>query len=601
MKMLPFLRSHEPASLLFRPKSRTFVGAILERKLAWLLLAWLALGSLLQLVAASEPRIVNIYNFIRNSDFRLQNSEELMFDCTRRQIDLLKRFNLPATWALQYDALINPRYQILLKEQLGTNDEIAAWWEIPRPLAEKAGIQWRGQHDWDPAANVGFSPGYTPRERLALVDAYMADFKAAFGHYPHTVGSWFIDEVTLDYLAEKYGIVASCNCKDQIGTDFYTLWGGYWNQAYYPSRLNSYMPAQTRAGQINVPIFRMLGSDPIYQHGVTPGLISLEPVYAAGGGGMPQWVDWFLRNLTRQPSLAFGYTQAGQENSFTWSAMQKGLNYQIPLLASMAHAGDLRVQTLEQSGIWFRKHFPLTPATSVVALDDWKAQGHRTVWYDSRFYRLNLLWTKERFFIRDIHCFDEHLVSPTHQAPLENTSLTYETLPIVDWAFWSLGGKERAGMWPELEAPDGKLSPMQADGGPVVKEASHTELSIQQPLQGGGTFSILCAERGVTFKGFDARGRPLRWACHILGGAPLEAAVKQITATTMVYTHSGVDYQLKLGPVAGSCRRRADGSILLTPNDTGTLVMTFDTSTVAANAGRHAASASPHRRQDLNP
>ena len=28
------------------------------------------------------------------------------------------------------------------------------------------------------------------------------------------------------------------------GTDGYTLWGGYWNQAYYPSRLNSYMPAQ---------------------------------------------------------------------------------------------------------------------------------------------------------------------------------------------------------------------------------------------------------------------------------------------------------------------------------------------------------------------
>lgn len=71
--------------------------------------------------------------------------------------------------------------------------------------------------------------------------------------------------------------------------------------------------------------------------------------------------------------------------------MRKGPNYQIPLLASMAEAGDLRIETLEQSGKWFRKKFALTPATSVVALDDWKAQGHKTVWYDSRFYRLNLL------------------------------------------------------------------------------------------------------------------------------------------------------------------------------------------------------------------
>ena len=171
-------------------------------------------------------------------------------------------------------------------------------------------------------ANVGFSPGYTPAERTRLVDVYMADFKAIFGRYPRTVGSWYIDEVTLAYMAKQYGIIASCNCKDQIGTDFYTLWGGYWNQAYYPSRLNAYMPAQTRAGQIDVPIFRMLGSDPIYQHGTTPGLISLEPVYHDGGGGSADWVNWFMHNLIEQPALAFAFTQAGQENSFGLEAMK---------------------------------------------------------------------------------------------------------------------------------------------------------------------------------------------------------------------------------------------------------------------------------------
>ena len=184
---------------------------------------------------------------------------------------MFKQAGLPATWALQDLTLINPRYQKLFKEELGTNDEIAAWWEIPHRLAGKAGLKWRGKHEWDPAADVGFAPGYTPEERHRLVDAYMADFKAIFGYYPRTAGSWFIDEVTLAYMAERYGIVASCNCKDQVGTDGYTLWGGYWNQAYYPSRLDSYMPAQTRAAQIDVPIFRMLGSDPIYQHGTTPG------------------------------------------------------------------------------------------------------------------------------------------------------------------------------------------------------------------------------------------------------------------------------------------------------------------------------------------
>ena len=190
------------------------------------------------LLNENGPRIVNIYCFCRENDFRLENSQKILFQATIRQVQLVKQARLPATFALQYDALTDTNYQKLFKEQLPGHCEIAAWWEIPRALAERAGLAWRGQHEWDPAANVGFSPGYTPEERRKLVDAYMADFKAIFGCYPKTVGSWYIDEVTLAYMAQKYGIVASCNCKDQIGTDGYTLWGGYWNQAYYPSRQN---------------------------------------------------------------------------------------------------------------------------------------------------------------------------------------------------------------------------------------------------------------------------------------------------------------------------------------------------------------------------
>lgn len=523
---------------------------------------------------AREPRIVNIYNFIRNSDFRLRNSEEILFDCTRRQIELLKEVGLPATWALQYDALINPRYPKLLKEQLTARDEIGAWWEIPQQLAEKAGLKWRGRYEWDPEAHVGFSPGYTPEERRKLVDVYMADFKAAFGYYPRTVGSWFIDEVTLSYMAEKYGLVASCNCKDQIGTDFYTLWGGYWNQAYYPSRVNSYMPAQTRKGQIDMPVFRMLGSDPIYQHGTTPGLISLEPVYKSGGGGMPRWVDWFMESLIEEPSLAFGYTQAGQENSFGWDAMKDGLIYQVKLFAQQAREGKIQVETLEQTGKWFRKNFPVTPATSVVALKDWKGQGRKTVWYDSRFYRLNLLWEEDGFFIRDIHCFNEGLVSPTHETPLRQTSLVYETLPVVDWATWSQAGVKGAGMRPVLVAADGTTSPLRPEGMPKVTELNATELSIVQPLKGGGTLSMVCAEKRVTMKGADGGGKPLKWAWEIVGGERLKSMVKEVNASGVVYRHSGAEYRLKVG--AGSCRRLADGGLELVPTKAGKLVLNLD-------------------------
>ncbi len=544
------------------------VAAVLRASLV----CTLVLAGTLPAAAAAAPRIVNIYNFIRNSDSRLRDSEPLLLEATRKEMELTKQYDLPATWALQYDALINPLYQKLLKEELRAGDEVAAWWEIPRPLIEKAGLKWRGRHDWDWAANVGFSPGYTPDERRKLVDVYMADFRAIFGRYPRTVGSWFIDEVTLAHMAARYGIVASCNCKDQIGTDGYTLWGGYWNQAYYPSRLNSYMPAQTKAGQLDVPVFRMLGSDPIYQHGTTPGLVSLEPVYAkGGGGGMPKWVDWFFDSFAKQPSLAFAYTQAGQENSFTWAAIQDGLTYQIPLIARLAKAGTLRVETLEQSGRWFRQQYPVTPPTAVVALDDWKDEGRRTVWYNSRFYRLNVLWEKDSFFIRDIHCFDESVVSPTHTTALQASTLAYETLPVVDWAQWSQAGTPRAGLWPVSVADGGATQALVADGAPTVKEVNATDLAITQPLRGGGSFSLVCSEASLACAATDGDGHPMTWAWDLIGGPRLAATVTDVSANAVSFSAHGARYQLRLA--AGQAKAIAAGHLRLTADTQGKLVL----------------------------
>ena len=551
-------------------KPKSVVLAIPRGSLTFLILCGVALADTLHAADAGEPRIVSIYNFVRNSDYRVPNSEDVLYETTRRQIQLIKQANLSATWALQYDALINPRYQKLFKEQLASQDEIAAWWEIPQALAEKAGLKWRGRHEWDSTANVGFSPGYTPKERRKLVDVYMADFKAIFGYYPRTVGSWYIDEVTLAYMAKGYGIVASCNCKEQVGTDGYTLWGGYWNQAYYPSRLNAYMPAQTRGGQIDVPIFRMLGSDPIYQYGTTPGMFTLEPVYPEAGGS-PDWVAWFMNNLIHQPALAFGYTQAGQENSFGWEAMKTGLTQQVAFIAKRSEAGEIQVETLAQAGEWFRHRYALTPPTAVVVLDDWKHQNRKTVWYDSRFYRINFFWENGAFFIRDLHRFDENVVSPTHDTALAAKSLTCETLPVMDGCLWS--GPQPAGMWPVLLSPDGKNPHMNPDGPPVVKELNLTELSISQPLRGGGTFSIVCGETNVTFTGMDGQGQPLRWAVDLVGGARQKSAVRTVASKGINYHYAGMDYELRLSPDAGFCRQFGDGAIRLSPNSSGKLVL----------------------------
>ena len=518
-----------------------------------------------------EPRIVNIYNFIRNSDYRLQNSEDVLFEATRNQIELLKPTGMPVTWALQYDALINPKYQKLLKENAGPDDEIGAWWEFPRPLVEKAGIKWRGHdHEWDSTANVGFSPGYTPADRRKLVDVYMAEFKEIFGRYPASVGSWYIDEVTLGYMADRYGIVASCNCKDQIGTDGYTLWGGYWNQAYYPSKVNAYMPAQTKGGQIDVPIFRMLGSDPIYQYGGGHGISSLEPVYPRSGGSA-KWVNWFMMNLIEQPSLAFAYTQAGQENSFGWNSMKDGLTMQVNLLSEQANAGKIQVMTLENAGRWFKSKYPLTPPTSMTYLDDWSDGDRKTVWYNSRFFRANFLWEGDQFRIRDVHCFDQSIESVTHDSALKSRTLAYTTLPVMDEALWT--GSAGSGIYPVLLDIDGNSSVMKLDGEPTVTESSETSLSIVQKLTGGGKISIICAETSLAFSGENAAGEPLAWAWEMKGGEGLRNAVKKVESNRITFREGKTKYQIETASSLGSFDKFGDGGLRLIPNANGRLVL----------------------------
>ncbi|MGC8746615.1 MAG: hypothetical protein ACP5SQ_08325 [Candidatus Saccharicenans sp.] len=445
----------------------------------------------------NSPRLVNIINFVRECEPRVDwITPEVLYQTVVEQIKIINQYNFKATFLLQYDALIDPRYQKLMKELPADRFEIGAWWEIPQPLVERSGYKWRGRYPWDWHANVGFATGYTPEEREKLIDTYMQDFKKIFGYYPKSVGSWFIDAHSLRYMHEKYGVVASCNCKDQVGTDGYTLWGGYWSGGYYPSQLNAYMPAQNAQNQIPVPIFRMLGSDPIHQYdsGLGTGnqsVISLEPVYEKGGGD-ESWCRWYFDWFINEPALNYAYVQVGQENSFTWKRMSRGYQIQMKILDELVRQGKIVLQTLSETGRWFKENYQVTPPTSVVVLKDYSEKNLKTVWYNSRFYRANLLWEQGTLRFRDIHLFDEKVASDYLKKPGTSTQCFYYTLPLVDGFFWS-STEVVAG----LRFKQGKGKEIR--GGELVVDAfSNGQLSVRWPTDSSaGQISIQFIENSI--------------------------------------------------------------------------------------------------------
>lgn len=516
------------------------------------------------------PAIVNIINFIRGVEPR--HPQRDLLEPVVNQVRLLKEHRLPGTFLIQYDAMLDDRFVDLLKSELDDGCEIGGWLELTQPHVEAAGIEWRGRYPWDWHVNVGFSVGYAPSQRETLIDLYMQKFRDTFGAYPQSMGSWFIDAHTLAYLSDKYGIVASCNCKDQIGTDGYTLWGGYWNQAYYPSRRNAYMPAQTQDAQIPVPVFRMLGSDPIYQYEVDSGpngqaVVTLEPVYTGrkGGGGREEWVRWFFDELIRRPNLAFGYTQIGQENSFGWEKMARGLTGQIELAAELARAGKLRVETLAETGRWFRQAYPLTPPTAVMGVTDWRGEGRSSVWYNSRLYRTNLFWEDGALRIRDIHIFNENYSERYLTETETSRSCVYDTLAVMDGETWSRGGL-RAGLRPVRLTESGAAGDRLTGAGspPEVTESGPGRLQVDWELAGGGALRIVCEEDRMHIGPRDA-ATVGPWALEMTWSEDAVTEIQGILPGAIRYEHNGFDYELQLPDSVATRLDRQTPTILITP------------------------------------
>lgn len=387
-----------------------------------------------------KHEVVNIINFIRACEPRAPMD---LVTPVKEQIKLIEKHNLCGTFLMQYDALIDPQFVELMKGLDPTRFEIGVWHETVEPEVKAAGLEWTGRFPWDWHAHCGFSVGYTKEQREKICDVLFEKFKEVFGYYPRVFGSWLFDSHTVRYISDKYGLDAICNCKEQYGTDGYTLWGGYYGQGYYPSRTNCFMPAQTKEEQIPAPLFRMLGSDQVYQYDFgmdrdsgaagVQGVITLEPVYCgnSGGGGVPKWVDWYLRENFNGECLSFGYTQAGQENSFGWDSMKNGLNYQFARFERLRDEGKITVETLGETGRRYKATYETTPASTITAHSAFNDENKKSIWYSSRFYRTNV-YMDGIVRLRDLHLFSEKFPDPFEDTVCEANEATYETLPVAD-------------------------------------------------------------------------------------------------------------------------------------------------------------------------
>ena len=447
-----------------------------------------------------KKRVMNLVNFVRGCEPRDPQLD--LYLPIKEEIAINKQYGFDHTVLLQYDALLREDMVELIRKEADEQMELGLWFEMCRDMTEAVGIPWRGRpgYDWDWYVNPGFLPAYTLDQREALIDEAFRLFKEIFGFYPKVAGSWLLDTHSVAYMSDKYDLDAICICREQWAVDAYTLWGGYYNGGYYPSRMNMLCPAQTPEAGCKTPIFRMLGPDPTYnyddqKYGKEVGnCATIEPCWKTGSN--PHAMEILFRTYYENPCLTQSHATTGQENSFGWGMIEKGYRMQAEMLDQLAKAGKVSVEKLGTTGAEMRKAVDVTPAVALTAYEDWAHDDgdpesiFRTVWYNCATYRANLFLQGRKLFFRDIYKFDDRYTERYLHTPCLAWDALYDNLPVING---------------RLQSPDGRDCTLEfAD---TVKYegftcAEHDQtLEIILPFENGTTGRIWLSPEGLTLEG----------------------------------------------------------------------------------------------------
>lgn len=504
-----------------------------------------------------------IIQFIRAVEPR----EEIdLIEPVKKQAELLKALDLKATFLLQYDALIDQRYVDIINENNIGNLDVGLWLEVVEPQCKAAGIPWTGRWPWDFHAHCGFLVGYSPEDRIKLIDTAFSMFKNKFGHYPTAAGSWVVDAFSLGYMKEKYGIKASCNCRDQWGMDGYTLWGGYFNGGYYPSKVNAICPASSKENQLELPVFRMSGSDPVFDYDTDLDYYHIKQEFSvplttmeAGckhGGANPHWMNWMYSVYTDDCSFPFSMAQMGQENSFGWNFMRDGIDLQFNFTAKLKSEGAADVVTLTELGENFAAEHPRSPVTALTARDDWRGGGRNCIWYCTPDYRTNVFFEDGVFWFRDIHFYNDLYKERYLTEHTDLNTFIFDALPMVEGRIWS-DEEHRNGMF-ICDAETGEV--MTCDT-PVIQKSGE-EINITLSFKGGKSAEVrLCSDRIQI-----ALGEKLCLCNRWIHSDELPAPFIKVEDGCINASHNGFDYRILLSH--GNAELR-DNSMLLSPDSLG--------------------------------
>ena len=348
--------------------------------------------------ATQSNQFITIVNPVRISSYNPDPESSL-----RAEYSQVHKLNFPATWLLTYDILNNPQAVAELR-RFDSLQEMGIFLEVTQNFAKSARVLYHNSGDWHYANSV-FLSGYTPPERARLIDAVFTKFKSVFGYFPASIGSWWTDSYSLNYIKAKYGVVANLGLADQYKTDGYQVWGQYWSTPYYPSINHPAVPAGSVANKLDLVTIQWAPRDPY--RGYLDSLYSTQDYFTTPNLG----IDYFtklVRLYAQKHDNQFGQVTVGLEGDFPANTYAGEYAKQLAVIKQLVSTGEFSTVTMRQFSDWYRHKFTGISPPHLITTVDLLGDPIKVIWYQTPKYRIGLVNDK----LIDLRFYSDILVDP---------------------------------------------------------------------------------------------------------------------------------------------------------------------------------------------
>lgn len=324
-------------------------------------------------VAASENKFITLIYPVRSRDL-WQNKSLSHLDTIFKQLRVRK---LTSTWLLQYDALKDKELVNRIKNC--PQCEFGLFLEVSEDLATDSNVSYiLGDGHWYRPDKI-FLSGYSLSDRVQLLETQFKKFKKTFGNYPKSVGVWYLDPFSQNFMEKNYGVTGVVSVADQFDTDGQRYWGKPWGTPYYSQKYSTQAPANSLENKSSVVQLQWAQRHPTDAWGSGP-KFSQFSLQANDYINNKKDTEYFK-------NLADLYLESTGQITIGLEVGQELLGFWEEHLRQLDYVAHFKTLTQSEFSAWYKKTYPiLSPETRV--------SDGKTTWINTPLQRTSKLDTR---------------------------------------------------------------------------------------------------------------------------------------------------------------------------------------------------------------